>query len=77
MTSSHDIYTQVGEHYSAASRSSRPAYEKSVAASFGYSEEELANVPEGANLGVSCGNPLALASIAEVRSKRNFTRDRI
>ncbi|MEX2599688.1 MAG: arsenite methyltransferase [Dehalococcoidia bacterium] len=28
----------------------------------GYSEEELAALPEGADLGVGCGNPLALAS---------------
>jgi arsenite methyltransferase len=30
----------------------------------GYSAEELASVPEGANLGLGCGNPLALAEIA-------------
>jgi arsenite methyltransferase len=29
----------------------------------GYSEEELRNVPEDANLGIGCGNPTALASI--------------
>ena len=29
----------------------------------GYSEEELAAVPEGANLGLGCGNPLAIASV--------------
>ena len=29
----------------------------------GYSAEELRTVPEGANLGLGCGNPLALASI--------------
>jgi len=31
----------------------------------GYSEEELASVPEGANLGLGCGNPLAIASLKE------------
>jgi ubiquinone/menaquinone biosynthesis C-methylase UbiE len=31
----------------------------------GYSEEELANLPEGANLGLGCGNPVALASLKE------------
>jgi len=30
----------------------------------GYRAEEMAGVPEGANLGLGCGNPLALASIA-------------
>jgi arsenite methyltransferase len=29
----------------------------------GYSEEELRNVPEEANLGIGCGNPTGLASI--------------
>ena len=31
----------------------------------GYSNEELKTVPEGANLGLGCGNPLALASLQE------------
>jgi arsenite methyltransferase len=31
----------------------------------GYSEEDLASVPEGANLGLGCGNPVALASLRE------------
>ncbi|TXT43577.1 MAG: arsM [Spirochaetes bacterium] len=29
----------------------------------GYSEEDLASVPEGANLGLGCGNPQALAQL--------------
>jgi arsenite methyltransferase len=31
----------------------------------GYGEKELAAVPEGANLGLGCGNPVALASLKE------------
>jgi SAM-dependent methyltransferase len=31
----------------------------------GYSDEELAKLPEGANLGLGCGNPVALASLKE------------
>ncbi len=31
----------------------------------GYSEEELAFAPQGSNLGLGCGNPIALASIRE------------
>lgn len=31
----------------------------------GYTEEDLESVPEGANLGLGCGNPLALASLRE------------
>jgi hypothetical protein len=29
----------------------------------GYSESELAAVPEGANLGLGCGNPQAIAAL--------------
>src|SRR2546428_13381575 len=29
----------------------------------GYSESELASVPEGANLGLGCGNPQAIAAL--------------
>jgi len=35
----------------------------SISKSIGYSEEEMAAVPEGANLGLGCGNPTALASL--------------
>jgi len=31
----------------------------------GYTDEDLKNVPEGANLGLGCGNPVALASLKE------------
>ena len=31
----------------------------------GYTDEELKTVPEGANLGLGCGNPVALASLKE------------
>ena len=37
----------------------------SVAATVGYSNEELAGLPEGADMGLSCGNPVALASLRE------------
>ena len=36
---------------------------KRVGEEIGYSREELTSVPEGANLGVGCGNPSALAKI--------------
>lgn len=36
-----------------------------IAQKAGYSEEDLAATPEGANLGLGCGNPVALASLAE------------
>jgi SAM-dependent methyltransferase len=34
-----------------------------VAHALGYSTEETASVPDGANLGLGCGNPLAIASL--------------
>jgi arsenite methyltransferase len=34
-----------------------------LALAFGYSADELATLPEGANLGLSCGNPQALAGL--------------
>jgi arsenite methyltransferase len=34
-----------------------------VARSVGYSAAELAVLPEGANMGLSCGNPAVLASL--------------
>jgi len=37
--------------------------EVSVSSKLGYSEEELAAVPEGADLGLGCGNPQAIASL--------------
>ena len=36
-----------------------------ISKSIGYTEEELKVVPEGANLGLGCGNPVALASLRE------------
>ena len=38
---------------------------ESISRKIGYSEEELNAVPEGANLGLGCGNPVALASLRE------------
>ena len=34
-----------------------------MSAAMGYSKEDLDSVPEGANLGLGCGNPVALASL--------------
>ena len=38
---------------------------KEVSKSVGYSDSEINAVPEGANLGFGCGNPVALASLKE------------
>lgn len=36
-----------------------------ISKKIGYTENELKSVPEGANLGLGCGNPIALASLKE------------
>ncbi len=36
-----------------------------ISKSIGYTDQDLKVVPEGANLGLGCGNPLALASLRE------------
>jgi SAM-dependent methyltransferase len=36
---------------------------QSIGEMIGYSKEEMKQVPEGANLGLGCGNPVALASL--------------
>jgi arsenite methyltransferase len=38
---------------------------RAVAAAFGYSEADLESLPAEANMGLSCGNPVAMASISE------------
>ena len=38
---------------------------RSIANAFGYSDEELSSIPAESNMGLSCGNPVAIASIRE------------
>jgi SAM-dependent methyltransferase len=42
---------------------SSPVASEDLAKHIGYSSEELAALPEGANMGLSCGNPNALATL--------------
>ena len=42
-----------------------PQTNKNISKMVGYSEEEMNTVPQGANLGLGCGNPTALASLRE------------
>ena len=62
---SESITTAVEEHYAAVARgetSACGAPVEDVARSIGYSDEELALAGD-ANLGLGCGNPLALTEI--------------
>src|SRR5687767_1780311 len=45
--------------------SSRHEGVHAVAEAFGYTPEELASIPAEANMGLSCGNPTALANLRE------------
>ena len=61
-----DVKDAVKDKYaSVAARRSRNASgsESDLAQAFGYSDGELHSIPEEANLGVSCGNPTAMADL--------------
>jgi len=70
------IYKKVQEQYGLAAKSDNAVYGHKVATAFGYSEEELQSIPRDANLGLSCGNPLALANVKEVCSSFPITLQR-
>jgi len=56
----------VREKYASAATSSLSGDHsgvKSIANAFGYTDEELEGIPAGANLGLSCGNPVATAHL--------------
>lgn len=46
-------------------RRSNQANPLRLAQAIGYDAESLANLPEGANMGLSCGNPVAIAALRE------------
>jgi SAM-dependent methyltransferase len=60
------VLKTVRSKYAAVAQSDLSTYDtgvKAVAEAFGYSAEELVSVPAEANMGLSCGNPTAIASI--------------
>jgi SAM-dependent methyltransferase len=60
------LLEKVQDQYAAVARSGLsndlPAV-RSVAEAFGYTTEDLASLPPQANMGLSCGNPVALAGL--------------
>lgn len=61
-----DIRTFVSEKYGEIAESglsTEHAGVRAVAEAFGYSAEELASIPAEANMGLSCGNPTAMAKL--------------
>ncbi|KAJ3475459.1 hypothetical protein NLG97_g9454 [Lecanicillium saksenae] len=61
--SAEDIYSHVNQRYGQAAHITDDTNAATVAKAFGYSEADLANIPKDANLGLSCGNPLALTTL--------------
>jgi hypothetical protein len=66
-----DIAARVNERYgnyavNAAGDGHKPDAHADIATAFGYTQDELKAIPEKANLGLSCGNPFALANLKEV-----------
>ncbi|CAG7938988.1 unnamed protein product [Penicillium nalgiovense] len=66
---SNAIYTHVQDRYGdladRSSTSEQKRTEQRIAQAFGYEAADLSSIPQAANLGVSCGNPLALANLRE------------
>ncbi len=61
-----DIQDAVRKGYGAVAKaglSSDQGGIKGIANAFGYSDEELKSIPAEANMGLSCGNPTAMASL--------------
>jgi arsenite methyltransferase len=58
-------YAKIAEGKDCCCGSAASTCEEDISKNIGYSEEELASVPEGADLGLGCGNPVALASLKE------------
>jgi arsenite methyltransferase len=60
------LLNAVRDQYAAVARSelsNESAAVRSVAEAFGYSADDLASLPPQANMGLSCGNPVALAGL--------------
>lgn len=60
------LIQNVHNRYAAVARSklsNDSAAVRSVAQAFGYSEDDLASLPPQANMGLSCGNPVAVAGL--------------
>src|SRR5437867_9071826 len=63
---SQDIIDAVRSNYGAVAQSGLSGEHdgvRAVAEAFGYTVEELASIPAEANMGLSCGNPTAVANL--------------
>jgi arsenite methyltransferase len=65
---SQEIIEAVRANYGAVAQSGLSSEQtgvRAVAEAFGYSPEELTSIPAEANMGLSCGNPIAIANLRE------------
>jgi SAM-dependent methyltransferase len=63
-----EIVEAVRERYAGVARSGLSSEQngvRAVAEAFGYTPEELSSIPAEANMGLSCGNPTAIANLRE------------
>ncbi|KAG1748466.1 S-adenosyl-L-methionine-dependent methyltransferase [Suillus paluster] len=65
-TSDEGVVSAVCDAYSSIAREgARPEYSEAVAEAFGYTVEQLKSIPSESHMGLSCGNPVAMAFIRE------------
>lgn len=57
------IHQEVQERYSLAAKGPVGEKEREIAEAFGYSAKELGSIADEANLGLSCGNAIAIARL--------------
>ncbi|MDQ3667014.1 MAG: SAM-dependent methyltransferase, partial [Acidobacteriota bacterium] len=65
---SNEILDAVRSNYGAVAQSGLSSDQggvRAVAEAFGYTDEELTSIPAEANMGLSCGNPTAIANLRE------------
>lgn len=67
-------YSLINNHYSGLARTTPHDSEISqkIAKAFAYDDEDLGAIPTGANLGVSCGNPVVLGKLRQVSFDLNL-----
>lgn len=58
-----EVRDAVRQRYASVAAGETPAAAERIARTVGYSEQDVMAAPEGANLGLGCGNPVALASL--------------
>jgi len=58
-----EAYAKIATKGSSCCSSSSCCSDRSTSSKIGYTDEDISSVPNGADLGLGCGNPVALASL--------------